>query len=67
MHHPTHRPRVNLNMLKTARRQNRLLCLGYEDTQECKNSKTRLKELEERYDEQCRIDESSIEFREYDT
>jgi hypothetical protein len=52
-----HKPRVSPAHLKVARRQAELLCLGYEDTQECHNAWLRVEHLEKMYNEQQKIDE----------
>lgn len=52
-----HQPRVSPAHLKAARRQAHLLCIGYEDTQECHNAWLRVEYLEKMYEEQQKVDE----------
>jgi len=52
-----HRPRIIPRHLKEAKRQAKLLCIGFEDTLECKNAWLRAKEMEDMYIEQCKLDE----------
>ena len=65
-----HRPRVTPTQLKTAKRNAKLLCLGYEDTEECRNAWMRVEYIEKLYLDQKRIDEiirdEMLSKREYD-
>jgi hypothetical protein len=66
----THRPRVYPVQLKNAINHAKLLCLGYEDTEECKNALKRVEYLEKLYVDQEKVDaiirEEMLSKREYD-
>jgi hypothetical protein len=65
-----HKPRVTSSHLKAAKRNAKLLCLGYEDTAECRNAWLRVEALEKMYVEQQVVDEiirnEMLSKREYD-
>jgi len=52
-----HRPRIIPRQVREAVRQAKLLCVGFEDTLECKNAWLRVKAIEDMYIEQCKLDE----------
>ena len=66
-----HRPRIYPRQLRDSIRQAKLLCIGFEDTLECKNAWKRVEALDSMYQDQCRIDdmirEAQLEVRHYDT
>jgi len=62
-----HRPRIYPRQLRDSLRQAKLLCIGFEDTLECKNAWKRVELLEEMYNTQCQVDmmirEAQLEVR----
>lgn len=50
-----HRPRIIPRQVREAVRQAKLLCIGFEDTLECKNAWLRVKAIEDMYIEQCKL------------
>jgi hypothetical protein len=65
-----HRPRVFPSHVKSAIKQAKLLCLGYEDTVECRNAWLRVEYMEKQLVEQDKVDEiirkEMLSKREYD-
>jgi len=65
-----HRPRIYPKHIKAAKHNAKLLCQGYEDTEECQNAWLRVKYMEKQYEDQKRIDqiirEEMLSKREYD-